>query len=210
MGWARNNDAGAELSRSIGSYTVDYIKPEYEPNSVNIEQRFSPFAQLSITWTNGLRTQIGYDVSRLTSFALSNFQVTEKNSKGVKFSVNYTIKNFRIPFLFAATNNVDITLNGSLIDDLEESFLLDTDLTNALNVGSEEIVRDPTQYETTEPRISGQKRINGSVVLGYRFSSTLQVNLDYTFSQIDPKSTRTFRRTTHDIRFNIRINIRSS
>ncbi len=210
MGWELNNNPGVEFTRSVGAYTIEYIRPEFEPNSVNVEKSFSPLAQLNITWDNGLRTQIGYERSMVTSMALSNFQVTERNSQGVTMSVTYTIRNFRIPFLRNPTNNVDITFNGSYMDDIDERFLLEPDIINALSADSDEIIRDPSVYDITEPRVSGQTRYNGSIILGYRFSSTLQANFDYSYSRIDPKSTRTFRRSTHDIRFNIRINIRSS
>jgi len=105
---------------------------------------------------------------------------------------------------------VDITLNGNFIDDKEERFLLETDISNALQASSTQIIRDPSVYTITDPRISGQGRFNGSVVVGYRFSDTFQSNFEYTYTSTNPKSTRTFSRTTHDIRFNIRINIRSN
>lgn len=211
MGWSLNNNPGAEFTRPVGLYTVESSRPEFEPNSVNVEKAFSPLAQLNITWSNGLTTQIGYEKSRITSFALSNFQVTERNSEGVTLSLAYTIRNFRMPFLRNPTNSVDITINGSFLDDKEERFLLDADLSNALESGNaDEIIRDPSIYDLNEPRVSGQARFNGSIILGYRFSQTVQANFDYSYSRINPKSTQLFRRSTHDIRFNIRINISST
>jgi hypothetical protein len=146
----------------------------------------------------------------ITSMALSNVQVTERSSSGINFSFAYTIQNFKLPFFRALSNDVDITLNGNFIDDKEERFLLETDIANALQAGSAQIIRDPSFYDITDPRISGQSRFNGSIVVGYRFSDTFQSNFEYTYTSTNPKSTRTFSRTTHDIRFNIRINIRSN
>ncbi|REL24101.1 cell surface protein SprA [Rhodohalobacter sp. SW132] len=210
VGWSLNNDTGSEISRNVGAYSVISFRPEYEPNSLNVERRFAPLAQLNITWDNGLRTQIGYETSMVTSMALSNVQVTERTSKGVNFSFAYTIQNFRLPFLRTLQNDVDISLNGNFIDDKEERFLLEQDISNALQVGSEQIVRDPTIYSITDPRISGQSRFNGSIVVGYRFSNTFRSNFEYTYTSTNPKSTRTFSRTTHDIRFNVQINISSN
>lgn len=210
MGWALNNNPGSAFTRNVGVYTVNDTRDEFEPNTLNVEKRFSPMAQLNVTWSNGLRTQIGYEKSQVTSLALSNVQVTERNSQGVTMSISYTFRNFNLPFMRDLANNVDLTINGNFIDDTEERFLLDADISNALNAPAGQIVRDPSVYTINDPRLSGQSRFNGSIIVGYRFSSTLQANFDYSFSQINPKSTRTFKRTTHDIRFNIRINIRSS
>jgi cell surface protein SprA len=210
MGWELNNNPGSDLSRTVGNYSVNSFRPEFEPNALNVEKRFAPLVQLNVTWQNGLSTQIGYETSMITSMALSNVQVTERSSSGINFSFGYTIQNFKLPFFRALSNDVDITLNGNFIDDKEERFLLETDIANALQAGSGQIIRDPSVYDITDPRISGQSRFNGSVVVGYRFSDTFQSNFEYTYTSTNPKSTRTFSRTTHDIRFNIRINIRSN
>ena len=210
LGWNLNNNPGEIITRRVGIYTVEDFRAEFEPNTINIEKRFSPLAQLNITWDNGLRTQIGYETSNITSLSLSNTQVIERVSKGMRFSVAYTLRNFRIPFVRTLASNVDLTLNGSFIEDTEQRFLLDADLDRALQQDSQSIDRDPSVYNFTPSPPTGQSRINTSAVIGYRFSTTVQANFEYGFSQILPKSSRTFKRTTHDIRFNVRINIRST
>jgi cell surface protein SprA len=208
-GWNLNNNPGDLFTRRVGIYTIEDIRTEYEPSSVNIERRFSPLAQMNITWENGLRTQIGYESSKITSLSLSNTQVIERVSKGLRVSMAYTIRNFSIPFSRRTASNVDLTINGNFIEDTEQRFLLDADLDRALQQDSQTIERDPSVYNFTPSPPTGQNRINGSAVVGYRFSTTVQANFEYAFSQILPKSSRTFKRTTHDIRFSIRINIRS-
>lgn len=210
LGWSFNSGAGPLPPRRIGAYVVEDERPEFEPTAINIEKRFAPLVQLNITWDNNLRTQIGYEYSKLTSLALSNINVTERTSKGLTMSITYTLRNFRIPFFRQLTNNLDITLNGNYIEDTEQRFLLDADIERALSEGHDTIIRNPENYSISPRPPSGQTRINASTILGYRFSNTLQANFEYAFSRIIPKSTRSFERTTHDIRFNIRINIRSS
>lgn len=209
-GWNLTNSPNELFTRRVGVYTIEDIRPEFEPGTVNIEKRFSPLAQLNVTWDNGLRTQIGYETSHITSLSLSNTQVIERVSKGMRLSMAYTLRNFRIPFVRTLASNVDLTLNGSFIEDTEQRFLLDADLDRALQQDSQTIERDPSIYNFTPSPPTGQSRINTSMVVGYRFSTTVQANFEYAFSQILPKSSRTFKRTTHDIRFNIRINIRST
>ncbi len=210
LGWTFNSAAGPLSPRRIGAYVVEDVRPEFEPRVINIEKRFAPLLQLNVTWDNNLQTQIGYEYSKLTSLALSNINVTERTSKGLTMSVTYSIRNFRIPFFRRLTNNLDLTLNGNYIEDTEQHFLLDSDLERALAEGHETITRNPANYSISPRPPSGQTRINASTILGYRFSTTLQANFEYAFSRIIPKSTRSFERTTHDIRINIRINIRSS
>ena len=209
-GWNLNNNPGEEITRRIGVYSVEDIRQEFEPSTVNIEKRFAPLIQLNVTWENGLRTQVGYETSTITSLSLSNTQVLERVSKGLRLTVNYTIRNFRLPFMRRTTNNVDLTLNTNFIEDSEQRFLLDSDLDRALQESSDQIIRDPSQFSFTPSPPTGQSRINGSMIVGYRFSSTVRANFEYGYSRILPKSTRTFKRTTHDIRFNVQINIRSS
>lgn len=209
IGWNLNNNFGEPLDRRIGVYLVEDFRPEFEPTSVNIEKRFSPLAQLNVTWNNGLRTQLGYETSQLTTLSVSNSQVIDRLSKGIRASINYTLRNFRIPFVRATASNVDLTLNGSFLEDTEQRFLLYSDLERALQESVDVIVKDPDAYTFSPSPPTGQSRINASAVVGYRFSNTIQANLAYDFTQTLPKSSRTFKRTTHDIRFSIRINIRS-
>lgn len=209
-GWNLNNNPGEMITRRVGIYTVEDMRPEFEPSTVNIEKRFSPLIQLNITWNNGLRSQLGYETSNITSLSLANSQVIERVSKGLRASLAYTIRNFRIPFVQRTASNVDLTFNGSLIEDTEQRFLLDANLDAALQESAGTIDRDPDAYSFTPGAVNGQSRINASAVVGYRFSNTIQANFEYAFSQILPKSTRTFKRSTHDIRFSIRINIRST
>jgi hypothetical protein len=72
---------------ALAGPVVEDERPEYEPTSVNIEKRFSPLAQLNVTWDRNLRTQVGYEYSKLTSMALSNLNVTQRVSRGVTMSV---------------------------------------------------------------------------------------------------------------------------
>ncbi|MEX1010433.1 MAG: cell surface protein SprA [Balneolaceae bacterium] len=209
LGWIFNNNPGPLSPRRIGTYVVEDERPEFEPNNLNIEKRFAPVVQLNVTWNNSLRTQIGYEFSELTSFALSNMNVTERISKGMRLSAGYTVRNFRMPLFGDIGNNLDITLTGNIIEDSEQRFLLDADLERALSEGHETIDRNPVSHRISPRPPSGLTRLNGSLLLGYRFSNRLQANFEYNFTRILPKSSRTFERTIHDIRFNIRIHIQS-
>ncbi len=156
LGWTFNADTSPLQPYNLGVYTVTNNRSEFEPNTINIEKRFVPLIGLNITWDSNLRTNLQYEVSRVTSLALSNSTITERLSRGLQFSFSYTIRNFKIPFFARLDNAVDFTLNASYIEDTEEKFILDSDLDNALQEGHEDIVRDVDAYDFTESFTEGQ------------------------------------------------------
>ncbi len=207
MGWNLNTLVGEQSPSNIGSFSVINVKEPYEPTSINVEQRFSPLAQLNVTWKSDLRTQISYEKSKTSSLALSSRTVTERNSKGMTATVNYTFKRVTIPFFPKIKNNIDVSINGGFANDTEKKFYLSQDIDEVLS--DPNVIPDASQYEFTEPFITGQNRINGSVVIGYRFSQTVSSNFEYTLTKITPKSSAFPPRTNHEIRFNFRIAIQS-
>lgn len=209
LGWIWNSNPGELPPRRIGYYAIVDERPELEPASVNIEKRFAPLLRVTIAWDSNLRTQLGYEYNKLTSLALSNINVTERISKGITASVTYTFRNFRLPLLRRLTSNLDLTVNGNYMEDTEQRFLLESDIDQALSEPPESLITDPSAHSISPRPPSGQSRIQASTIVGYRFSNTVQANFSYGVSHVIPKSSRTFQRTTHDLRFNIRINIRS-
>ncbi|MDZ7692950.1 MAG: hypothetical protein U5K69_17810 [Balneolaceae bacterium] len=210
LGWALNSGSGALQPLSLGSYTIRDYLPEYEPTSITVEKTYSPLIGLNITWKSNLRTNLQYDWSKITSLALSNTTVTERFSRGFKFSFNYTVRNFKIPFFPRLQNAVDFTLNTSYLEDTEQKLVLNSDLANALQAGHENIVKQPDDYDFQPGPTTGQSRINGSAIIGYQFSQTIKANFEYTYSRLIPKSTGVYARTDHDIRFNVVVSIRSN
>lgn len=210
LGWAFNSDTGPLQPVNLGVYTIRDSRPEYEPTSITIEKTFRPLIGFNITWLSNLRTSIQYDWSKITSLALSNTTVTERFSRGFKFSFSYTVRDFKIPFFPRIQNAVDFTINTSFLEDTEQKFVLNSDLSGALQTGHENIVKNSSGYDFDPNPVTGQSRINGSFIVGYQFSQTIKANFEYTYSRLIPKSTSVFARTDHDIRFNVVVSIRSS
>ena len=210
LGWVFNSDTSLLPDLSLGAYSIVNRRPEYEPNSINIEKTFSPLLGLNITWESNLRTNLSYEYSKLTSLALSNSTVTERLSKGLKFSFAYTIRDFKIPLFPRIENAVDITINGSYIEDVEKKFELNSDLDQALAAGPENIVKDVSNADFSSTITGGQARINGSAIVGYQFSQMIQANFEYNYSRLLPKTSGVYGRTDHDIRFNVVVSIQSN
>lgn len=210
LGWVYNADTSLLPNLSLGAYSIVNRRPQYEPNSINIEKRFSPLLGLNITWESNLRTNLQYEHSKVTTLALSNSTVMERVSKGLKLSFAYTIRNFKIPLFPRIENAVDITINGSYIEDEEKKYELNSDLGQALAVGPDEINKNPAAADFSGTVTGGQTRINGSAVIGYQFSQTIQANFEYNYNRLLPKTSGIYGRTDHDIRFNVVVSIRSN
>nr|WP_286670497.1 cell surface protein SprA [Fodinibius salsisoli] len=206
LGWVFNADQDQLPEVSLADFSVQNRRPEYEANTINIEKRFSPLLGLNITWDSDLRSNVEYEYSKVTSLALSNSTIIERLSRGLRLTFAYTVRGFKLPLFPRIDNAVDFTINGSYIEDEEKKYVLDSDLGNALEQG---VPLNPDQYDLTSSFTGGQSRINGSAIIGYQFSQTIQANLEYTYNRLLPKSSNIYARTDHDIRFNIVVSIRS-
>ncbi|MFN1836082.1 cell surface protein SprA [Balneola sp. MJW-20] len=208
LGWIFNPIIGSQPGQNIGNYSFVDFREEFEPASINVQQSFDPLIQLNITWSSNLSTQLGFNSSKQASLSLSSRNITERISKGINFNINYSFRKVRIPFFPKVRNNIDITINGRISDDSEKRYALGADIESVLS--RPDVVPNASLYSpTNDPFESGQKRINGTIIIGYRFSSTISSNFEYTYSNIQPKSSQFPPRTNQDIRFNVRVAIRS-
>ncbi len=210
LGWGLNPNPESQSSTGLGAYQLITDRPEFEPRSVNLEKKFSPLIGINFSWTSGLRTNIEYEYSKISSLGLSSVNVTEQISRGFKFSVNYRIDNFDLPFIERLENAVNLTLNSSFIEDTEIRYSLGTDLQEALQQGSDQIVKDPDQYDYNPQPPTGQSRFKASAIVGYTFSQTIKADFEYSFNKLMPKSSGVFPRTDHDLKFNVTVSIRSN
>lgn len=208
LGYTFNEEQSAFPPIGLGQYIVQNRRQEYEPTTINIEKTFAPLLGLNITWQSDLRTNFQFDYSKLTSLSLSNATVIERLSRGLRFTLIYTIRDFKIPFFPRIRNAVDFTLNTSYIEDTETKYVLGSDLDGALEETPDADTVDEIDFSPSFT--GGQARINGSAIIGYHFSEVIKANFEYIYNRLIPKSTAVFARTDHDIRFNIVVSIRSS
>lgn len=208
LGWQYINQFGEPTTQNLGGITINDNRDKFEPASITIDQRFSPLIQLNITWKSSLKTDFGYETSKLTSFALSSKTVSERRSKGFKVNLNYTFRKVRIPIFPNIKNNIDVAISGNYSEDSDQNFILVNDLINAFQT-LDENGTNVNAYSFDPQNETGQKRINGSLIIGYRISSTINSNFEYTYNRVIPKGSSIPPRTNQEIRFNIRIAIQS-
>lgn len=209
LGWNFVSQFGEQTSNSLGGLVqINDNRDKFEPASITVDQRFSPLIQLNITWKSALKTDFGYETSKLTSFPLSSKTISERKSRGFKVNLNYTFRRVRIPIFPNIKNNIDVSLNGNYSEDTDRSYILENDLINAFK-NFDTNGTNVNAYKFSAQNETGQKRYNATLTVGYRISSTMNSNFEYTFNRVIPKGSSIPPRTNQEIRFNIRIAIRS-
>jgi cell surface protein SprA len=217
LGWLFNPDAGAPQDRTLGSYRISDERPEYSPNTINLTQNFNPLIGMQIAWKNGLTTDLQYASSTVTSFSLSNTTVTEKLSNGLKFTARYNKRGFQLPFFPRLQNTLNASLGINYIEDLTNTYRLNSDLQDVLSVlpfnpdfpDRPYLNPNVDLYKPGKPNERGNIRIQVTPLIGYQFSQTVNVNFEYRYDRLIPKSTGVFPRTNQDFRLNVVVSIRS-
>lgn len=209
LGWLFNPDAGAPQDRTLGSYRISDERPEFSPNTINLTQNFNPLIGMQIAWKNGLTTDLQYASSTVTSFSLSNTTVTEKLSNGLKFTARYNKRGFQLPFFPRLQNTLNASLGINYIEDLTNTYRLNSDLQDVLNVPPADLIKNVGLYSPGKPNERGNIRIQVTPLIGYQFSQTVNVNFEYRYDRLIPKSTGVFPRTNQDFRLNVVVSIRS-
>ncbi len=207
--WRFNPDAGVEINRSVGDYTVVDERREFEPNSITLTRSFQPLIGANLTFTNGIRATINYNRSRSTSLSLSNSNVSENDSQSITVQIGFSKRGFRLPFFRRFSNTLDLNLNVNYAEDLRKTYAMNSDLADVFRGQPGDIVRDPSFYEPAEPTERGDARLTITPSIGYTFSQTIRANFEYRYFQLMPRSSGVFPRTDQDIMFNIVVTIRS-
>ena len=210
LGWQFNPDFGTEQSRSIGAYRALDQRPEYQPSTINVEQQFNPLLGMQLTWKSGLGTDLQYSSSRITSFSLANTNVIENNSRSLRFTARFSKRGFTLPFFPRLQNTLDMSLTVAYIENLQLTYRLNQDINEVLSQQLDPSLRDPVLYTPQDPNERGDIRIDVTPLIGYQFSQSVKANLEYRYSQLIPKSTGVFPRTTQDIRVSVIVSIRSN
>jgi len=223
LGWFYQPNTDT-LRGVVGVYNLLSQLPEYKPEQINIEKRFAPLIGVSLTWKNGVSSNVSYETSNIVSLNLDNSQVIERSSKTIKISSNFQKRGFKIPIINSTLRNtLDLALNASYSEDETNDNRLDQKLQASVFQRPVEVFDVNTcvfQKSTDDAPVegcniildqpTGDTRINFSTNITYQFSATLKAGFEYRYSQVLPKSTATFRRLDQDFRFNIVVNIRSN
>lgn len=210
LGWQFNPDFGLEQNRSVGAFRAFDERPEFQTSTINVERQFNPLLGIQLTWRSGLGTDLQYSSSKITSFSLSNTNVIENRSQSLRFTARYSKRGFTLPFFPRLQNTLDMSLTVAYVDQLQLTYRLNQDVQEVLSQPIDPSLRNPSLYTPQAPNERGDVRIDITPLVGYQFSQAVKATLEYRYSQLIPKSTGVFPRTTQDIRVSVIVSIRSN
>ncbi len=160
-----NQDYGTDESDGF-SYvrnTLGDFIAQRDIMNVSVDERFSPLAQLDITWFNNLSTRVGWTKLRRVGLSLANNQITELRSNEYTIGGGYTFR--EVPVILNLSGNRSRNMTTSL------KMRADISLQEDKNILRRLVITDDAL-----PQISDGKRM-----LSIKFSAEYLVSNNITF-----------------------------
>lgn len=158
--------------------------PQFDVASVTLNEQFSPFLGIDMTWQNNLTTRIEFKKSRIVSLGLTNNSISDSHSKEYVFGVGYRFPDMPLSM---------ITFGASA-----------SPIKSDLNVRADLSIRDDVTVlrslvQSTQQPTAGDNNMSLSLSADYALSDRLNVRLffDRLFKQ--PYLTSSY--TTIDTKF---------
>ncbi len=119
--------------------------PEFEINSVSINEQFSPLINLDITWKNNITSQFQISKSRRVSLSFSNNQITETMNEQYSVQLGYRFEDFNLFFDFgnqqeSMKNDLNVKGNFKIRENFTILRKLDEEIDNMITAGQKAIV----------------------------------------------------------------------
>lgn len=184
-----NTDFGINNSAidSLGNYM-----PQYEFNSIAINEQFSPLINIDMTWVNNLTTRFEIKKSRTVTLSFTNNQITEVFTQELGFSLGYRFDNFNLIFDFG---------------DGQENFKSDLNIRANLKIRDNKTVLRKIVEDNETPSADQKVTIIG-VSADYLLSNRLTLRLFYDQNISDPLvGTNPYRISNTDIGFSLRFTL---
>ncbi|MGM0406533.1 MAG: cell surface protein SprA [Bacteroidota bacterium] len=176
------------------SYVIDQLNnfiPQYQVNSISINEQFSPLVNIDMTWNNNLTTRFEMKKARTVTLSFTNNQITEVLSEELGISLGYRFDDFNLIFDFG---------------NQQENFKSD------LNIRANFKIRDNKTIlrkivEDDELPSAGQKATIIGVSADYMLSNRLTLRLFYDQNISDPLIGNAYRTSNTDIGFSLRFTL---
>jgi len=136
---------------------------EYQIQTVNISEQFSPLIKFDMTMNNSLTTRIEISKDRQVSLSLNNNQVQEQAGKSLTVGVGYRINDFEVTM---ATANGSKTFSSNLDLNLDVSIRKTASAIRSLE-------------ENTHQPVSGSTDISIKTSADYVLSERINIQLFY-------------------------------
>jgi len=178
---------GISIIRDLKSNFI----PQYEINTVTINEQFSPFINIDLGWKNSLTTRFEYRKSRTITLNLTSNQIADIRNDEITIGAGYRF------------DNVAITLRSRTGQRALES---DLNLKLDLSIRDNKTMARKLIEEVNQP-VSGQRVFTIGATADYVLSDrfNLQIYADHTMN--DPFVANTFLTSNTNVGFSLRFTL---
>ncbi|HKL07237.1 MAG TPA: cell surface protein SprA [Bacteroidales bacterium] len=176
------------------SYVIDQLNnfiPQYQVNSITINEQFSPLINVDMTMNNNLTARFEMKKNRTVTLSFTNNQVTEVLSEEFGVSVGYRFDDFNLIFDFG---------------NQQENFKSDLNIRGNFKIRDNKTILRKV-VEDDELPSAGQKATIIGVSADYMLSNRLTLRLFYDQNISDPLIGNAYRTSNTDIGFSLRFTL---
>ncbi len=166
--------------------------PQFEYNSVSINEQFSPLINIDMTWVNNFTTRFEFKKARTVTLSFTNNQITEIFTEELGFSLGYRFDDFNLIFNFG---------------DGQENFKSDLNIRANLKIRDTKTILRKIVEDDERPSADQKSTIIG-VSADYLLSNRLTLRLFYDQNISAPLvGTNPFRISNTDVGFSLRFTL---
>ncbi|MFC2152644.1 cell surface protein SprA [Bacteroidota bacterium] len=168
--------------------------PQFDVNSVSINEQFSPLFNIDMTWVNNLTTRFEIKKSRTVTLSYTNNQITEVFTDEIGISLGYRFDDFDLIFNFG---------------DGQENFKSDLNIRANLKIRDNKTILRKIIEDNEVPNASADQKVTViGVSADYLLSNRLTLRLFYDQNISDPiKGTNPYRISNTDVGFSLRFTL---
>ncbi|PQJ34800.1 cell surface protein SprA [Salinibacter sp. 10B] len=196
--------AGDSTTITVVGETFNYIEPEYEPQSIQIQEQYQPIIGIDITWPWELQTSLEWN-RRITT-ALRGKNVVERQTGELSGRLSFSKRGLSLPFFPRIQNRIrfSFTLSRSVSD--EREYLV----TQALQQARSELDSyDPTRATQGEnvDILTKTTRLTMTPKISYSVSNRVTADFQLDFERFDVTQGQQTSYTNVNGTFNVSVSI---
>jgi cell surface protein SprA len=172
---------------------MDNYVPEFNAYTVSINEQFSPFFGVDMTWKSGLTTRFEYKKSRTLGLNISNSSLSESRSKEYVVGMGYRFE--EVPLIFTTMSGTQSSVKSDLNVRADVSWRDDI---TALRMIEKEIQSPPT---------AGTQSLKISFSADYALSDKLNLRFFFDRSMVTPHTSGVFKTINTDVGFSVRFTL---
>lgn len=174
--------AGDSTSITVAEQSFQHIESSFEPQSVQIQERFQPVIGVDVTWPFGLQTS--FEWNQRTTTALRGTNVVERETEELSGRLSYSTRGLTIPFFTRVDNRLQFSLTFTRAINDEREFLVGKALQQAQD--------DPDSFDPSRAQegdnlnlLTQTTRLTFTPKISYSVSNNVTANLQVEYEKFD-------------------------